>query len=391
MSQYATLRRAVLAKVESSSGTDASPTVGSNAVLIENPNSNQALNTFETNEVTGALDARAPIASSGNQGFTGRVYLHGSGAAGTTEPEAAPFLKACGMSPTAFAADVTGTAQAGAAGTITLAAGASAVTNFYRGCVIVLTGGTGAGQTNMIRSYNGSTKVATMVKNWAVQPDGTTTYAIKACHIYKQVSSGIPTISIYEYLIRADGGDSKLKKHLGAAGSFTFAMQVNQGCYFDFKMTGSLVQPADVTPTADPTYQSTRPIPFINAALCHLNGTSIKLRNFSFDAGNEVAQVENPNVQFGLDTAGIVRRRSGGTFQAPKELESVRDVFTSWSTGAEIYLAAVWGGVAGNRFAVLMDHLIYTGDSDADVNGFGYDDTPFRTNLANDSFLLTYW
>lgn len=391
MSTYRTLNRTVLAKVESSSGTDASPTVGSNAILVENPNSNLALNTFETNEVTGALDARAPIASSGNAAFSGRIYLHGSGAAGTTLPEIDPFLKACGFSPTALAAAVTGTAQAGAASTITLASGASATNNFYRGMPIRTTGGTGSGQTALIRSYVGSTKVATVTPAWAVEPDATTTYSIDANHVYKQVSTSIPTITIYEYLHRTDGGDSKLIKHVGAAGNFNFVMQVSQGCYFDFSMTGSLIEPTDVTPPSAGTYQSTRPIPFINAAVCHLGGAEIKLANFSFDAGNEVAQIENPNVQFGLDTAGIVRRRSGGTFQSPKELQSVRNVFDSWADGTETYLAAVWGSTAGNRFAVLADHLIYTGNTDADRSGFGYDDTPFRTNLENDSMLITYW
>ena len=245
MSQYRTLNRTVLCKEESSSGTDASPTVGSNAVLVENPNSNLQLNTFDTNEVTGALDARAPIPSTGNAGFSGRVYLHGSGAAGTTLPEVDPFLKACGFSPTAFAAAVTGTAQAGASSTITLAAGASATNDFYRGTVIVTTGGTGSGQTRQIKSYVGSTKVATVTPAWSVTPDNTTTYSIAACHIYKQVSSSIPTVTIYEWLHRTDGGNSKLRAQVGCAGTFTLAVQSGQGCYFDFQMTGSLVQPTD--------------------------------------------------------------------------------------------------------------------------------------------------
>lgn len=391
MSQYRTLNRTVLCEVESSSGVDASPTVGSNAVLVENPNSNLSLNVFETNEVTGALDARAPIPSSGNAAFSGRIYLHGSGAAGTTLPEIDPFLKACGFSPTAFAAAVTGTAQAGAAGTITLAAGASASNNFYRGTVIRTTAGTGSGQTRHIRSYVGSTKVATVTPNWTVTPDATTTYSIDACHVYKQVSTSIPTVTIYEYLHRTDGGDSKLRIHLGAAGTFTLVTQVNQGCYFDVQMTGSLVSPTDVAAPGAATYQSTRPISFTNVTHCVLDGTSIELDNFSFDAGNEVAQINDPNADFGLGIAGIVRRRAGGTFRAPNQLESVRNVFSSWANGTEAFLSTVWGSTAGNRFAVLSDHMIYTGGTDADVNGFGYTETPFRSNLENDSMLITFW
>lgn len=83
-----------------------------------------------------------------------------------------------------FAADTglqairSGTAQAGAAGTITLDASASSTTNFYRGCLIYLTGGTGVGQVEACFSYDGTTKVATMWKNWKTTPDNTTTFAV---------------------------------------------------------------------------------------------------------------------------------------------------------------------------------------------------------------------
>lgn len=84
-----------------------------------------------------------------------------------------------------FAADTglvtvrSNTAQAGAATTITLDAAASAVTDFYKNALIVLTGGTGVGQGRYITAYNGTTKVAT-VSAWATNPDVTSTFAIIA-------------------------------------------------------------------------------------------------------------------------------------------------------------------------------------------------------------------
>ncbi len=71
-----------------------------------------------------------------------------------------------------------GTAQAGAAGTITLAAGASATDNLYNGQLVYITGGTGAGQSITITSYVGSTKVATVGGTWVVTPDNTSTYDV---------------------------------------------------------------------------------------------------------------------------------------------------------------------------------------------------------------------
>jgi hypothetical protein len=76
-----------------------------------------------------------------------------------------------------------GTAQAGAAGTITLASGAAAYT--LTGCFVKTTGGTGGGgtggtnnQVRLISSYDKTTKVATISPNWETNPASGTTYDI---------------------------------------------------------------------------------------------------------------------------------------------------------------------------------------------------------------------
>lgn len=69
-----------------------------------------------------------------------------------------------------------GTAQAGAAGSITFAAGASAVTDFYKGGWVFIHAGTGAGQGKKVSAYNGTTKVASVADNWATNPDNTSQY-----------------------------------------------------------------------------------------------------------------------------------------------------------------------------------------------------------------------
>lgn len=73
-----------------------------------------------------------------------------------------------------------GTAQAGAAGSITLAAGASATDSLYNGQTIVIYGGTGAGQARTIFGYVGATKVASVSPNWTTTPDATSTYLVLA-------------------------------------------------------------------------------------------------------------------------------------------------------------------------------------------------------------------
>jgi hypothetical protein len=143
MSSYRSLNRFILAKLETTSGVDSSPTPGSNAVLVEAPDLSPDLQTTTTNEVTGALDKRSPISTSGSRHANFKIYLRGSGVAGTA-PRLDPLMQACGLQPQTLAADSTGTAQAGSATTITLAAGGPSVD--LTGFVVELTSGAGAGQ-----------------------------------------------------------------------------------------------------------------------------------------------------------------------------------------------------------------------------------------------------
>lgn len=89
-----------------------------------------------------------------------------------------------GISRASLAADTglqsirSNTAAAGAAGTVTLDAAASAVDSFYNGLIVLLTGGTGVGQARLLRAYVGATKVASIEPNWITAPDNTSTFAL---------------------------------------------------------------------------------------------------------------------------------------------------------------------------------------------------------------------
>jgi hypothetical protein len=72
-----------------------------------------------------------------------------------------------------------GLAQAGAAGTITLATTASATNDFYNNDVVMIDAGTGKGQERIITDYDGTTKVATIEPNWITTPDTTSEYIVE--------------------------------------------------------------------------------------------------------------------------------------------------------------------------------------------------------------------
>ena len=101
----------------------------------------------------------------------------------------------------------TGTAQAGANGSITLDAGASGDDDFYNGCLLKTTGGTGGAvgslQGRWIVDYNGGTKVASVEPNWETNPSSDTTFAIMLTElaVNTAVSSTVTNVSIDEAAI----------------------------------------------------------------------------------------------------------------------------------------------------------------------------------------------
>jgi len=70
-----------------------------------------------------------------------------------------------------------GLAQAGAATTITLRAGAEATDDYFNDLTVMIIDGTGAGQARLITDYDGATRVAT-VDTWVTNPDSTSDYQI---------------------------------------------------------------------------------------------------------------------------------------------------------------------------------------------------------------------
>ena len=99
----------------------------------------------------------------------------------------------------------TGTCQAGsAAATIVLASGASAVDDFYNGYSIETTFGTGANQRNVVTDYVGSTRTCTVTAWGGATPDNTTRYRLAARRATVNSNWATPPDSTSTYSIAAD-------------------------------------------------------------------------------------------------------------------------------------------------------------------------------------------
>jgi hypothetical protein len=123
----------------------------------------------------------------------------------------------------------------GAASTVTLDGSASAVDDYYNGCIIFLDADTGAGQARRVLDYAGDTKVATVAGTWQTNPDATTDYqmlatpewltalntrAILALPPYAPAgANGLPTVGTGAGQINVAGGraDGDMKYLFGSA------------------------------------------------------------------------------------------------------------------------------------------------------------------------------
>jgi hypothetical protein len=103
-----------------------------------------------------------------------------------------------------------GTAQAGNSIHLTLAATASAIDGIYNRNLLVIVGGTGAGQTRTIVDYDGTTKIALADREWRVSPDATSEYQITPDDTPLTVDHGLvqgatdTTITIRDYASSVD-------------------------------------------------------------------------------------------------------------------------------------------------------------------------------------------
>lgn len=126
--------------------------------------------------------------------------------------------------PRVLALLTSGTAQAGAAGSITLAS--TGPTRDISGCIVRTTGGTGGGggsgsrdnQARIITAYNTTTKVATVSPNWETTPDATTTYEVLIAGggVNSSVSAAVDTAAI------ADAVWDELRSGHVTAGTFGY-------------------------------------------------------------------------------------------------------------------------------------------------------------------------
>ncbi|MEX2629487.1 MAG: hypothetical protein WD341_06065 [Tistlia sp.] len=388
MTDYLSQNRLLTAKVETTAGTDAEPTAAANAVACEalRVTPDFAVDQAE-NEHRSSLDAGEPTSLGGGITLPGfGVRLKGSGTAGTA-PEAAPLLRACALAETVTSSAIAGTASAGGARTLTLE-DASAV---QIGMPITLTGGTSSGDTRTIVAIDGDE--VTVDADWTTETDATSAYSIPVNVLYGGASLDLVNATLYHYLnSKVSGLDSILTKVAGAAGNMSLTLQRDQVSLMSFDLRGLLAAAvATATRPTDAAFDPTKPPPFRNAA-CSLGGVSTRLRTFTLDLANTVEQPDDPTALYGVGPATVTRRQTGGSLALYKEALSTRNVLSQFLDNSERALAIRYGSVAGNRIAITIPRLVYSGNpSDTDIGNYAGESLPFRGLGPDAAAFICHW
>lgn len=355
-------KRVLLAKIETVYGTDSVPTGAANAILVRNMTITPQEADLTDRDLVRPFIGRSEQLPSGIRALIEfEVEVAGAGTAGTA-PGYGPLLRACALSQTLLAAAVTGTATAGATNTITLAAGASAVDGFYNGMPIAITGGTGSGQTGVIVGYVGSTKVATVAANWTTAPNATSAYSISANAVFRPVSSGFESVSVYFNI------DGVLHRILGARGTVSVAMRVKDIPVFRFALTG-IYQTVTDTAAVAPTYTPfSTPLPVTNGNTTNfgLHGFSPVLSEMSIDVAVAVA---HRTLVGGAESVLVTDREPVGTFTIEADTVAAADWWTRARNATLGSMALIHGMATGNRVAVSSPSVQLTKPTYQEMDG----------------------
>jgi hypothetical protein len=380
-------KRLIQAKIESTYGTDSSP-AGSDAILVRN------LEITPIESETVSRDLIRPYLGNSDQilantrvSITFEAELAGSGSAGTAS-KIDSLLRACGMAATTTGSAITGTAQAGSAGSITLAAGASSTDDLYNGMVISITSGTGSGHKGVITDYNGTTKVATVQKSTAsFTPGASSGYSISANVGYKPVSESFESATIYF------NNSGVLHKATGCRGTFQLSLEVGAIPVISFTMTGIYNAPTDTAAPAVTYANQATPAIFKagnTVAVSILGYDSACVQSLSFDLANEVLYRE----LVGCDkSVTITNRAPAGEAVIEAPTIAQKDYFTIANNDTTGLVVFQHGTTAGNIVSLLAPVVDIGNPSYSDQDGIQMLNLPYvaiPSSAGNDEVTLTF-
>ncbi|MBI1243763.1 MAG: hypothetical protein GC202_02065 [Alphaproteobacteria bacterium] len=381
-------RAMLLAKIQTVPGTAESLSASADAVKIEDFDAVPDVNLVDTNEVSGSIDKSAPLVAGMKAKITFSVLLKGSGT-GATPPEAGKLLRACSFEEVITATAVPASAEACAAGTTisaTLAAGASATAQAYRGMPITISGAvTDANGTYLISDYSAG-KVATLAALAGDAIDNTSDYQIPVNVLYRPTSDE----SVMKILTLGAYRDGKRQLFTDVRGTVSFSIEAGGIGRASFEMMGLFAGEADVALPSSPVYQTTLP-PIWKAGRFLIDRARAAVAQFSFAANASPVMPGDPNEAEGFGAPIITERDMGGDMDPLDELVATNDTMTDFRSGTQKILLAQMGSSAGNRIAITIPSAQYRSLRDTARDGLNARQLGYKANGIDAGGFIAFW
>lgn len=384
----------ILAKTEATYGTDSSP-AASDAIKIISMEVNPITGTrIQRNLLKGFLGAdRAPLANE-HSAVTITFEWSGSGTA-ATPPRFAPLLLASGMNETS-GTEITGTAGAGSAGSLTLAdlGGSNPATDAYLGFPIEITSGTGNGHKGIIIAHNGTTRVVTVLPTTAAfTPGSSSGYRISARTVYQPISVFGSNSSATLVAVK----DQNVHRIVGFRGSPAVNAPLNEYGVWTITGVGRYLTPTAKSAESFAYSNQAEPVPVTptHTKSLQFQGFGPCAEGFSFDWANSVIFRSligcNPQARI------TDRPNPNGTLNIENPPVATKDYFSAAAdnTGAsDGQFVVQQGTVSGNSSILFMPRTQISGDiSFADSDGIDMMNIPFTAlpKTQNDETRLVFF
>ena len=238
-----------------------------------------------------------------------------------------------------------------------------------------------------------------MFPQWTVTPDNTTQYAIDANVRYRLVSTGIPGLTLWAYMLNsAAAGQAIRRRMVGSRGTLRMQMAPRGYPEISFEFRGrSPATPDLVAEPAAPVFQAEASSPFVSAEcfLGTIGATSeanarLQLSSLTMDLAGELENFDDPANADGYDVTEIVRRIPGGTIIA-NLLKTPRDIFAEMVANTDRTLWINWGQAAGRRVSLLVPAARFIQHRESDVRGYAAEEATFRAHGTDDACWICLW
>jgi hypothetical protein len=247
---------------------------------------------------------------------------------------------------TASAVGAPTAAASGTTTTVTAATPFGTTAQQYRGMPILLAGNPAAGSTDVVLDYTAG-RVITLGKTYAGLTSSTT-LQIPINVLYSPISDESSEISLTAYAFM----DGLRHKVLGCRGTFGIGLRAGQPASLVARLTGivSGYNEAIALPTG--YVPVTRQAPRWAGGVSQLNRALARCASLSFDMNVRSYYPENPEATEGYDPPILTGAGARFNVDPASNTTNTPTRTTAYRAGTQVPLVAVWGSVAGNRFAL---------------------------------------